>query len=334
MLNSDESPTQRELSPGEMLAQGRIAVGLTQEQIAKALYMTVGKVKALEADEYGHLISDTFVRGYLRAYSSLIKIDGNRVLEKYERLITDQKLKDNYAKSDVLVETPNRGAWQFLAYIAAFLIALWLISVWFFDNHNEPQYVAPVAHLGVSSQHEIVTTTNPVASSGLQNMTMPETTILPMVQPQVTTVGSLGSQSSSAAVSGATANASSGSAVNAALAPAAQTNAVVSLKPVADAHNTGVLAASSISSNVEKRTTLDEISFSFRGESWLEVSDSRGDVLATELRAAGSNIRLVGRAPFDVKLGNAPVVDIHLNGKKIDVIPLMGSNVLILKVSN
>jgi hypothetical protein len=35
-----------------------------------------------------------------------------------------------------------------------------------------------------------------------------------------------------------------------------------------------------------------------------------------------------------VKLGNAPAVDIQLNGKKIDVIPLLGSNVLILKVGN
>jgi cytoskeleton protein RodZ len=83
-----------------------------------------------------------------------------------------------------------------------------------------------------------------------------------------------------------------------------------------------------------KKTSLDELSFKFRGESWLEVSDSRGDVLATELEPAGSTVKLVGTAPFDVKLGNAPVVDIQLNGKKIDVIPLMGSNVLIMKIGS
>jgi len=87
-------------------------------------------------------------------------------------------------------------------------------------------------------------------------------------------------------------------------------------------------------SSSSKKAGLDEIYFSFRAECWLEVSDSRGDVLATELQAAGSKVKLIGQAPFDVKLGNAPAVDIQLNGKKVDVIPLMGTNVLIMKVGN
>ena len=81
-----------------------------------------------------------------------------------------------------------------------------------------------------------------------------------------------------------------------------------------------------------KKNELDEINFIFHAECWLEVSDSRGDVLATELQASGSKLNLVGKAPFDVKLGNAPAVAIQLNGKKIDVIPVKGSNVLILKI--
>jgi cytoskeleton protein RodZ len=83
-----------------------------------------------------------------------------------------------------------------------------------------------------------------------------------------------------------------------------------------------------------KKAALDEITLSFSAECWLEVSDSRGDVLATELQPAGSDIKLMGQAPFDVKLGNAPAVTIQLNGKKVDVIPLLGTNVLMMKVGN
>jgi cytoskeleton protein RodZ len=100
------------------------------------------------------------------------------------------------------------------------------------------------------------------------------------------------------------------------------------------AANTSVSSAASSSETLVKKIPLDEISFSFGAECWLEVSDSRGDVLATELQPAGSKIKLIGQAPFDVKLGNAPAVEIQLNGKKIDVIPLLGTNVLIMKVGN
>jgi cytoskeleton protein RodZ len=94
--------------------------------------------------------------------------------------------------------------------------------------------------------------------------------------------------------------------------------------------------AQSVSSVIasEPKHNPDEITFSFSGESWLEVSDARGDVLATEMQLAGSHLTLVGQAPFDIKLGNAPVVEIQFNRKKIDVIPLLGSNVLTLQVGN
>jgi len=103
---------------------------------------------------------------------------------------------------------------------------------------------------------------------------------------------------------------------------------------VTEQANAAPSAAQTNVSGSAKKNSLDEITFSFRAECWLEVSDSRGDVLATELEPAGGKIKLLGRAPFSVKLGNAPAVDIELNGKKVDVVPLIGSNVLILKVGN
>lgn len=294
------------LSPGAMLLQGRLQAGLTQEQVAKELYMTVYKVKALETDDYKRLNSDTFARGYIRAYANLVKIDVVVVLTAYDKLMEEIAPKPVVQKQAAATENTHRGAWQFLAVIGAFFVGLWLISVWFFDNHSEAQYV--------------------IATNSLSSVAPVKTKISVAV--------------SSVAASGASSVLSSAALpVETKVITSSSTSSVKSVGQMAVqvASSVQLISSSSAaqsSSASSKKTTLDELSFSFRGESWLEVSDSRGDVLATELEPAGSKIRLIGMAPFDVKLGNAPVVDVQLNGKKIDVIPLMGSNVLIMKIGN
>ncbi|MET0356610.1 MAG: RodZ domain-containing protein [Cellvibrio sp.] len=308
MVDDDKSQPIRELSPGEILLQARLQAGLTQEQVAKELYMTVYKVKALETDDYSRLSSDTFARGYIRAYANLVKIDVVAVLAAYDKLMDE--LRPNVRAADHAVTAPEngpRGTWQFLMLIGAFLLGLWLISVWFFDNRSEPEY--PVSAASTSSLMEKTETT---ASS---------------------IAGDIVSVSSSIAgtelVAGVTKSATSGNSLS-----ANNSSSNSSLAVGSSAVSVSSLNAQPALSTLVKKTALDEISFSFRGECWLEVSDSRGDVLATELEPAGGKITLLGVAPFDVKLGNAPVVDIQLNGKKVDVVPLIGSNVLILKVGN
>jgi cytoskeleton protein RodZ len=310
-LNADESQPKKDFSPGQLLLQGRLQAGLTQEQIAKELYMTVYKVKALETDDYSRLSSDTFARGYIRAYANLVKIDVVLVLAAYDQFVDGLKPKTELPVQVTAAETGHRGAWQFLLVIGAFFLGLWLISVWFFDNHSEAQYAAPAA--GLSAVAEVKSSLPASSEAAIE---VSKSGVSESVVSAVNTIS-------------ATESAEGSKTVKVEASASAQSNAASSITISSLATVTQISTSSAA-----KKTSLDEISFSFRAESWLEVSDSRGDVLATELESSGSTIKLVGLAPFDVKLGNAPAVDIQLNGKKIDVIPLLGSNVLILKVGN
>lgn len=315
-LDTEDSQPTTELSPGEMLLQGRLRSGLTQEQVAKELYMTIHKVKALESDDYSRLNSDTFARGYIRAYANLVKVDVVAALTAYDKLIDQLKPRTVVSMPVVKTESAHRGAWQFLAIIGIFFFLLWLISVWFFDNHSETQYVVATEKAALVNPIRVASSliASSVSSSELSSSTISVASSAAVENrmssaPVVYESSSVKSASSSSAAQSAS--------ISSALSVIRQTVVVQSSTP-----------------SLVKKTSLDELSFKFRGESWLEVSDSRGDVLATELEPAGSTVKLVGTAPFDVKLGNAPVVDIQLNGKKIDVIPLMGSNVLIMKIGS
>jgi cytoskeleton protein RodZ len=307
-----ELPSDNE-SPGKMLLQARLLAGLTQEQVAKELYVTAYKVKALEADDYSRLSSDTFARGYIRAYANLVKVDVVVLLTAYDALMEQLQPQATLQKPlSSATETSHRGAWQFLIVIGVFFIALWLISVWFFDNHSDDQYVISVASTSSSAVGAISSAVN---SSVTVNEISKSDALMVASAP---IASSFGSASSAAVLSATVVARASGASVS---------SAAIGLLAVVESVKTE-------SSSSAKKTSLDELSFSFREESWLEVSDSRGDVLATELQAAGSKLTLAGLAPFDVKIGNAPAVDIFLNGKKMDVIPLMGTNVLTLKINN
>lgn len=316
-IGADDSQSVGELSPGAILLQGRLRAGLTQEQVAKELYMTVYKVNALETDDYKRLNSDTFARGYIRAYANLVKVDVITALAAYDKLMDELNPQPAIEKQVATTENTYRGAWQFLLVIGAFFVGLWLISVWFFDNHSETQYV--VASETVSSIASTkVKETDPGLSVSASSMSSMQASIMSAatseeLKPDLATARVNTSSTKSLTQS------------------SSQSVAAITAAVIQSAESSVVVQSSSASS---KKTSLDELSFSFRAESWLEVSDSRGDVLATELQPAGSNLKLVGMAPFDVKLGNSPAVDVQLNGRKIDVIPLMGSNVLIMKIGN
>lgn len=284
---ADESRSS-ELTPGQLLTAGRERAGLTQEQVAKELYMTLTKVRALEVDDYRHMGPETFVRGYLRSYASLLKLDTAQVQEAYDRFAQKNGLVAPVIP--VKQESASKPLWQFVAMIVAALLVVWLISVWFFDNRKKPEYAmpAPVVPSVETLQIQSEESSSASSSSAL-----------------VTTIGDVQDT-----------------------LPAEQ----VGVGASAISSVTDESVSSSSASHTSDAGKLDKIVFLFSQECWLEVSDSRGDVLATDLQPAGSRLVLQGVAPFDVKLGNAPAAKIELNNEKVAVVPALGTNVLSLKV--
>jgi cytoskeleton protein RodZ len=298
----------RELSPGKLLVWARERAGLSQEQVAKELYMTLTKVRSLESDDYRHMGSDTFTRGYLRAYANLVKLDVAQVLAAYDRHAQKHGLVEQVLPRRV--ESANKSLWQFIILVLLALLILWLVSIWFFDNrqqstYNRPLAVVPLAETALSVQSLNESSINQVFASSAAFVSEG---LLTGTQQSVNTMSdnSLASAQNSSvsdSIQFAAANLSVSSVTHSAV-PAKQVNA----------------------------NQLDLISFSFTEECWLEVSDARGDVLVADLQSTGSRLQLQGKAPFDVKLGNSPAARIELNGDQVAIVPALGTNVLSIKV--
>lgn len=337
MINSEGAQTNKELSPGKRLSRARLELGLTQEQVAKELYITLSKIKALESDDYRRLTSDTFIRGYIRAYANLLKLDVVEILAAYDQLTHEADAESeaavNAKAESSIAARPTKSALHYLLVIGGCLLGLWLISIWFFDGRKETNYsTALPVESSVAVSNDVAFESSVAISSVESGVSAVDSS---KTQSSVFASSSIAKAASSVGTSKARASSSSrASTASANAMNNVRNQSSSSITLSSDAAVSSVAASSVRPAQVNQSNTLDTISFTFRAECWLEVSDSRGDVLATELQGAGSKLTLVGKAPFDVKLGNAPGVDIQLNSKKIDVIPLLGSNVLTLRVGN
>lgn len=65
----------------------------------------------------------------------------------------------------------------------------------------------------------------------------------------------------------------------------------------------------------------------FRGTSWIEVKDARGNVLLSTMGYPGATHAVGGILPFDVVLGNAEAVEVSLRGQPFDTAPFAKQNV-------
>ena len=63
----------------------------------------------------------------------------------------------------------------------------------------------------------------------------------------------------------------------------------------------------------------DELIAELSDACWIEVADGQGERIYGDLNRAGDALIISGRAPFEVLLGNAPVVSLAFNGEPIDL---------------
>ena len=71
-------------TPGTQLAAQREAMGWTVEQIAEQLKLAPRQVRALEAGDYAALPNMAVVRGFVRAYAKVLKIDAAPLVSMIE----------------------------------------------------------------------------------------------------------------------------------------------------------------------------------------------------------------------------------------------------------
>lgn len=292
-------------SPGEVLRLGREDAGLSLETVATELNVAVSKVKSLECDDFQLLHSDTFVRGYLRSYAKLLKIDGEGLISCYEAYAGDSGPVDVNCQREAGADSSAASKNSSLKWLP--LLALVSASAWYaYENIKAPISALPAVAVTDNSAVEIDAEPDAlaivVAASELENSEAD----LSVVD------SSLAAESEEQGFSLGVA-----------------TDAVAETVDVVSAEDSAPEAAALSGSD---ELGLDTLEFSFSDECWVEVTDAQNDVLLADVKQGGETVVLQGIAPFKVMLGNASSAALTFNGEVVEVQPESGRKTLKITV--
>ena len=77
--------------PGQTLRIAREAMGLSQEDIAANLHLTVRHIRYIEANDYSKTNGLTFERGYIRAFSRAVNVPEDEMIAAFNQLGLEEK---------------------------------------------------------------------------------------------------------------------------------------------------------------------------------------------------------------------------------------------------
>ena len=128
-----------ELMAGERLAEARRDLQIDMIDIAKELHLDEHKVRALERNEFDLLDAPVFVKGYLRKYAQLVKVDEADVMADYYQLTRASNAPLVITSWSKPRRTISPGPWI----VAITVIAAAAATYWWFTN-RDAELVRPV----------------------------------------------------------------------------------------------------------------------------------------------------------------------------------------------
>lgn len=109
---------------GRQLSTARESCGFSVADIARQLKLSPRQVEALEADNYAHLPGAVFVRGFIRNYARLVKIDPALLLADADRQLPPSTRSVPELPSSVEIPFPSGRQFSWHKYAIAALVLL------------------------------------------------------------------------------------------------------------------------------------------------------------------------------------------------------------------
>ena len=286
-----------------MLRTARETAGMTVDAVAQQLKLAPRQVRAIEDGDFTQLPGRTFVRGFVRNYARLLRIDPESVLRALPAGAAAPSLDSPALQptAPTIGELPTnehaRPGWTRWA------IPLTLVAIIAATAFYEFMYPATDARRATAQE------TSPAAEHAPSKAQAPEIIGTPLPNPvAIVPAPSIAPP----------------------MAPVAAAASRSAAAPPPDARTIAPPAAPpAVVPPPAATTTLSDapLSLVFRDFSWTEVKDRNGRVLLSRMNPAGTTQSVTGVPPFDVVIGNASDVTLMWKGKLVDLGPHTRQNV-------
>ena len=306
-------PKEEGLSPGQQLLAARKLQGKTLAQIAEATRIFENRLEAIERDEYSLAgTAPAFVIGYVKTYAKHVGIDEKPFVGVVEDYFKKKALIDE--QNNPIIRPRKATNWTPWLATAVALAIFMALGQWFFTQQQESVTDDRLTE-GLTPEQAIVA--QPIASAAARAQRVPLTQrdenlisrdlVASVEESKKAAIESVGASLTSAAQAQSP---SLGSASN-------------SPEEVIESE-TLELEGDAVSGDVLKLV--------FNADCWVEVVDANGRKQLAQLAKNGDEIQLVGKAPFDLKVGDATAVEGFVNGRLLELTARPGRRVLRIQV--
>ena len=293
MENNTPQNTEASETVGEILRNKREEIGLSLDEITEKLNLDSNLIELLENNDFEKFKVETYLKGYLRAYSKLLGIDGDRIIKLYKEsnpekepeILPDVKPKNQKNSSDRSV--------KLFSYIIGLSIVLSML-IWYQKNIT----IKPDANNnnignielnknnkinGVDTSYKIITHSDywqwPIDNIPDRYRDSEE-------------------------------NDNSKSVKNEKIKDNIKENVIQ--EEVLETEESPIY---------ETQQSADTVVLNLRGDSWIEIYDREGNRLFLDLARSGKNYIINGDSPFDILLGAANEVSVEFNGSLVNIEP-------------
>lgn len=334
----------QDMSVGQRLSISRQEKAWSVQYVADQLKLSQGQILALESNKFDALPKLVIVRGFVRAYAKLLKIDADSLIALLPKESVPTHLETSLrpALSTPFVDSrlsllghhdTNRR------YIIGAVVLVLLVVVFLVAQRTEiGKNLIEMLHLPgkgqVATDELKAMNTVPTQISGVNDAVVS----VPKLEKTAASMASLQSVDSTGATASSI-NPNEGSLGQA--EPLSNSNVA---PPAVNLPSAADVASASIAQAAPKLTTSvaevvvnglpdsDVVVFKFRENSWIQVKTEGGTILTAHLAKAGTEESFSVKQSLFVRIGNAAGVDAKLRGRPLAVSSERGSNVANLVV--
>jgi cytoskeleton protein RodZ len=322
----EHEPRQTGIGPGERLQAARIQQGLSLDDVADRMHLSLSILKAIEDNNFEEITAPIFVKGYLRAYARIVSLNEDEMILQYLDFYSEEDPPIS-STSNILPELSVGDARiKWTTYLVILVIGVLLVAWWWnreqnsevpisLDSQSTEQRSSADAEVidseieAVSEDATATITANEVESSKVE--TAEPAAIEPVETAEPAEPAAIEPDEPAESVAIEPAEISEPPATEPVAAEAEtleseggllETTPAVPVEPVR-------LAPSG----------SDKLKITVSADTWTDVKDTNNYQLVYDLLRAGESVELLGEAPFSVFLGNGNGVEIRFNDEAIDI---------------
>lgn len=297
-----EIATESEQTIGQQLKAKRIEKGLTEQDIAISLKISLDQVKALEADRFDRFLSVAFARGFLKSYCRVVGLEQAPILAAFD---SQRDNKEPTIKPvDKVNKQTNLGD-PIIIFVSVVIAAVLIFLVFWWPSDTSPSFAdnEPTQSQNVATT-QAEETASPVGSASNE---------------LEVNNGETEDENNVAQPSAADSTPTSVASVEEEVVTEPENNVVTGLSPetVAILKEAGVSpdevvkatqvvpATEAVEEELPTPTYTHDIDIAFSEDCWTEIRDASGRILFSGVKVAGQTLKLSGSAPYRVVLGYA-----------------------------